>query len=151
MGMELLTRYRLAADDSLTASRGADLLKRRSSADRVQVVLVHADGTGEAVEVPDAAVRMLTDLLEAAARGGEVALVAEDTEISPEDAAAILGISRPLVRRRMDRGELPFRRVGAHRRIRVSDVLALRRREAPVRAAMSELQADTEELITRGL
>ena len=151
MGMELLTRYRLAADDSLTASRGADLLKRRSSADRVQVVLVRADGTGEAIEVPDAAVRMLTDLLETAARGGEVALVAEDTEISPEDAAAILGISRPLVRRRMDRGELPFRRVGAHRRIRVSDVLALRRREAPVRAAMSELQADTEELITRGL
>ena len=151
MGMELLTRYRLAADDSLTASRGADLLKRRSSADRVQVVLVHADGTGEAVEVPDAAVRMLTDLLEAAARGGEVALVAEDTEISPEDAAAILGISRPLVRRRMDKGELPFRRVGAHRRIRVSDVLALRRREAPVRAAISELQADTEELIARGL
>jgi len=151
MGMELLTRYRLAADDSLTASRGADLLKRRSSADRVQVVLVHADGTGEAIEVPDAAVRMLTDLLEAAARGGEVALVAEDTEISPEDAAAILGISRPLVRRRMDKGELPFRRVGAHRRIRVSDVLALRRREAPVRAAISELQADTEELIARGL
>ena len=151
MGMELLTRYRLAADDSLTASRGADLLKRRSSADRVQVVLVRADGTGEAIEVPDAAVRMLTDLLEAAARGGEVALVAEDTEISPEDAAAILGISRPLVRRRMDKGELPFRRVGAHRRIRVSDVLALRRREAPVRAAISELQADTEELIARGL
>jgi len=151
MGMELLTRYRLAADDSSTASRGADLLKRRSPADRVQVVLVHADGTGEAVEVPDAAVRMLTDLLETAARGGEVALLAEDAEISPEDAAAILGISRPLVRQRMDRGELPFRRVGAHRRIRVSDVLALRRREEPVRAALAELQADTEELMARGL
>jgi excisionase family DNA binding protein len=149
--MELLTRYRLAVADSSTASRGADLLKRRSPADRVQVVLVHADGTDEAVEVPDAAVRMLTDLLETAARGGEVALLAEDAEISPEDAAAILGISRPLVRQRMDRGELPFRRVGAHRRIRVSDVLALRRREEPVRAALAELQADTEELMARGL
>lgn len=100
--------------------------------------------------MPDTVVRM-ADLLEATAGGGEVALLAEDAEISPEEAATILGISRPLVRRRTDRGELPFRRVGAHRRIRVSDVLALRQREAPVRAALAELQADTEELMARGL
>jgi len=105
---------------ALMRVRGGDqptLLKRREPADRVQVVVVHADGTDEAVEVPDVAVRMLADLLEKAARGGEVVLLAEDAEISPEDAATILGISRPLVRQRMERGELPFRRVGAHRRI----------------------------------
>jgi excisionase family DNA binding protein len=81
----------------------------------------------------------------------QVALLADDAEVSPEDAAAILGISGPLVRRRMDAGVLPFRRVGARRRLRLSDVLDLKRREAPVGAALDELRADTDELAAHGL
>ena len=50
-----------------------------------------------------------------------------------------------------DAGVLPFRRVGAHRRLRLSDVLDLKQREAPVRAALDELQADTDELTAHGL
>jgi hypothetical protein len=46
---------------------------------------------------------------------------------------------------------LPFRRVGAHRRLRLSDVLDLKQREAPVRAALDELQADTDELTAHDL
>jgi excisionase family DNA binding protein len=80
-----------------------------------------------------------------------VALLADDAEVSPGDAAAILGISRPLVRRRMDAGVLPFRRVGTHRRLRRSAVLDLQRREAPTRAALDELQADTDTLVANGL
>jgi len=55
------------------------------------------------------------------------------------------------VRRRMDIGDLPFRRVGAHRRIRLSDVLALKQREAPIRAALEDLRADTEDLMAHGI
>jgi hypothetical protein len=51
----------------------------------------------------------------------------------------------------MDAGILPFRRVGAHRRIRLSDVLELKRREASVRSALDELRADTDELMANGL
>ena len=51
----------------------------------------------------------------------------------------------------MDDGLLPFRRVGTHRRLRLSDVLDLKQREAPVRAALSDLQADTEDLTAHGL
>ena len=58
-----------------------------------------------------------------------VAVLREDEELSPEQAAAILGISRPLVVRRMDNGLLPFRYVGARRRCRFSDVLKLQREE----------------------
>ena len=66
--------------------------------------------------------------------------------LRPRTRLASLGISRPLVRRRMDVGLLPFRRVGAHRRIRLADVLALRAREEPVRQALEALSADTEDL-----
>lgn len=102
-------------------------------------------------EVSAVATGIITDVLEKASASKGVALLTDDAEISPEDAATILGISRPLVRRRMDVGDLPFRHVGARRRLRLADVLALKRREAPVRAALEELRADTEDLMARGL
>jgi excisionase family DNA binding protein len=143
--------YRLPVGDRPYAADSAGLLRQRLPADRVEVLLVHPDGTRDAVALPEAAVAMITDLLERAASGEELAVLAEDGEISPEDAASVLGISRPLVRRRMDAGELPFRRVGTHRRLRLRDVLALRDRESPVRAALAELQTDTDNLMAHGL
>ncbi|MGY4319589.1 hypothetical protein [Bradyrhizobium sp. JR3.5] len=50
----------------------------------------------------------MKSILTALAETGEVLLLKSDPEISPEKAAEILGISRPLVYRRMDSGELPF-------------------------------------------
>jgi excisionase family DNA binding protein len=115
------------------------------------VGVLHADGTRETVTLPPAVGGMIEDLLAKLSAAGHVALLAEDAEVSPEGAAAILGISRPLVRRRMEAGVLPFRRVGAHRRLRLMDVLELKRLEAPMRAALDELQADTDELAAHGL
>lgn len=151
MGMELMARYSLPAADRPGSADGAEMLRRRGPADRVEVLVVHPDGTREAVAMSPAAVGIIGDILAKLSEADQVALLADDAEVSPEDASAILGISRPLVRRRMDAGVLPFRRVGAHRRLRLSDVLALKRREAPVRAALEELQADTEELTAHGL
>jgi excisionase family DNA binding protein len=91
------------------------------------------------------------EILAKLSEADQVALLANDAELSPEDAAAILGISRPLARRRMDAGVLPFRRVGAHRRLRLADVLDLKRREEPVRTALEELRTDTDELTAHGL
>ena len=133
MGVERMGRYSLPVSDRPHAADSAGLLRQRLAADRVEVLLVHPDGTHEAVALPEAAVAMITDLLERAASGEDLAVLAEDGEISPEDAASVLGVSRPLVRRRMDAGELPFRRVGTHRRLRLRDVLALCDREFSVR------------------
>ena len=149
--MELMARYSLPLGDRPDLVRGADLLKRRAPADRVEMLLVHPDGSREGVEISAAAIGLIADLLEKASTSEKVALLTDDAEISPEDAAAILGVSRPLVRRRMDVGDLPFRRVGAHRRVRLADVLEIRRNEAPARAALEELRADTEDLMAHGL
>ena len=151
MGMDLMARYSLPIEERAVTARAAERLKQRGPADRVEVLLVNSDGTREAVAVPKAAADMICDLLAKMSEADEVAILTDDAEVSPEDASAILGISRPLVRRRMDAGVLPFRRVGAHRRLRLSDVLDLKRREAPVRAALAELQADTGDLMAHGL
>ena len=61
-------------------------------------------------------------------------------------AGKILGISRPLVVRKMDAGKLPFHYVGAHRRCKLSDVLALKEEEDRRNQALRELVEDSEDL-----
>jgi hypothetical protein len=79
-------------------------------------------------------------------------VLAEDQELSPTEASAVLGISRPLVVLRMDRGDLPFRYVGKHRRALLKDVLALKSRLDVRQAAIDLLAEDTEDLVqTHGL
>jgi len=65
---------------------------------------------------------MLSRVVDAQAKGHEVVLTHGLREVSPAEAALMLGMSRPQVRKVMDRGELPFRMVGAHHRIAVEDV-----------------------------
>lgn len=69
-----------------------------------------------------------------------------EVEVSPEQAANILGISRPIVDQRMDAGKLPFRGVGAQCRILLSDVLLLKEDEDRRRKSAAALGADTEDL-----
>lgn len=76
-----------------------------------------------------------------------MAILTEDQELSPTEASAILGISRPLVVLRMDRGDLPFRYVGKHRRAALKDVLALKAQLDARQKAMDALTDDTEDLI----
>lgn len=52
----------------------------------------------------------------------------ERVEVTPNRAAPILGLSRPLVVRRIASGDLPARKVGAHHRIRLDDLLAFKER-----------------------
>ena len=62
-----------------------------------------------------------------------------DQELSPDAAGRILGISRPLVVRRMDNGQLPFRYEGKHRRCKLKDVLKLKAAEDKQTAALRGL------------
>jgi hypothetical protein len=76
-------------------------------------------------------------------------MVAEDQELSPNDAADILGISRPLVVHCMNIGDLPFRYVGKHRRTKLKDVLTLKVQIDAQQAAMEALADDAEDLRQR--
>lgn len=78
-----------------------------------------------------------------------MAVIAEQQEVSPTEASAILGISRPLVVLRMDRGDLPFRYVGKHRRAALKDVLALKTKLDVQGSAMQALADDGEDLRVR--
>ena len=148
MVAEVLGFYDLPEREREGGQASLSLLARAGARDTVEVSIVHADGTRDSVRMPETAVAVLRDVLSKLLDAERVAVLHEDPELSPEQAAAILGISRPLVVRRMDSGRLPFRKVGAHRRCRLSDVLKLQKTEQQQREAIARLADDTEDLIT---
>ncbi|WP_231749943.1 excisionase family DNA-binding protein [Tautonia plasticadhaerens] len=101
----------------------------------------------EVVDLPAAALPLLRQLLDGIAAGEPVAVVAGDDELSTQQAADLLGVSRPFLVGLLERGAMPFRKVGAHRRVRACDLDHYRRREDAERLkALGELSAQAQEL-----
>lgn len=97
---------------------------------------------------PEAALRVVAEVMESLANGRPVTIVTEEAaEISPRAAADLLGVSRPHASKLFDDGTIPSRRVGTHRRAYVSDVLAYREKEREARKrALDDLAAESQRL-----
>jgi excisionase family DNA binding protein len=147
MTADPLAYYEIPEADRRGSREGADILTEIGAGDRIEMAVLHDDGTRDSVALSEAAAAIVRDVLAKLADGQRVTLLQEDAELSPEQAAKILGISRPLVVQRMTAGRLPFRYVGAHRRCRLGDVLRLKADEAARRRALDDLAADTEDLM----
>lgn len=102
---------------------------------------------GTVLDLPAPVAEALAEILEAAA-DGERALVLRSAEnLTTEQAAAVLGVSRPTVVRLVESGKLPARMVGTHRRLSLSDVLAHREASAKRRSeALDQMACQAEEL-----
>jgi hypothetical protein len=132
--------------------KAASPLPKLVAGDRLELHVRHEGGREQTLAIPPSAASAVEALLAHMLRGERVAVLSEDQELSPTEASAVLGISRPLVVLRMDRGDLPFRYVGKHRRALLKDVLALKSRLDTRQVAMDALAEDTEDLIqTHGL
>jgi hypothetical protein len=124
----------------------ARLLAELGKDERIEVRVRGKSGDSQTVVLPPKAADLVRAAFRRLLQGQRVALLAEDQELSPNEAATVLGISRPLVVHRMDIGDLPFRYVGKHRRARLTDVLALKVKIDAQQAAMATLAEDAEDL-----
>lgn len=124
-------------------------LPKLAEGDHVELHVRRRNGQEQTLSLPPAAISAVEMLLTRLLNGERVAVLTEDQELSPTEASTILGISRPLVVLRMDRGDLPFRYVGKHRRASLKDVLALKAKLDTQRSAMEALAKDAEDLHVR--
>lgn len=101
---------------------------------------------GRAIELPGTVVALLRQLVHDLAQDRAVSVVATGKELTTQEAADILNVSRPYLIKLLEQGEIPFAMVGTHRRILVSDLLAYkRRRDAARRQALVELTQLSQE------
>ena len=91
---------------------------------------------GETLEVPEAVYRVLCRILALMAQGAAIGLVPVHQELTTQQAADLLNISRPSLIKLLDAHEIPFERSqGGHRRVRFTDVMAYKRRRSALRRA----------------
>lgn len=100
---------------------------------------------GRTVTLPPDASHAVARLLAGLATGSSVYVLTDDDELTTQQAADILGISRTYVVRLIDQGNLPARHVGTHRRLRAVDVLAYRRQRDDRLAAVAAISSADDE------
>lgn len=101
---------------------------------------------GDRVELPAELYRMLRQVVEALRQGFAVTVAPLVQTLTTQQAADLLGVSRPTVIKLLDESRIPFERVGTHRRILLRDLLAYReQRRAEQYAALEATAVDLDD------
>ncbi len=112
--------------------------------DTAQLRLI--DGNTD-VTVPVFAIHMLVDILNQIAQGNSVSLVPVHAELTTQQAADLLSVSRPYLVKLLESGKIKFHKTGRHRRIRFVDLMEyMQRMDEKSHKAADELAAQAQEL-----
>ena len=121
------------------------LAKEPSAPVRLRIQRDHAPE--ETISVPLSAFRLLHDILTEMASGNAVTLIPVHAELTTQQAADLLNVSRPFLIEQLEKGVIPSRKVGTHRRILFRDVMEYKQRIDRDRLKdLEELAAQAQEL-----
>lgn len=128
-----------------SSRRLAKILGARKKKIRLQVQ--PDEEPGETIAIPMSAFRLLGDILTEMAKGNAVTLIPIHAELTTQQAADMLNVSRPYLIDLLEKGLIPHRKVGTHRRILFQDLMAYKQKIDQARLkALEELSALDQEL-----
>jgi len=133
--------------DSAAAKKSSEKLAAHLG-DAKGVRLQLKTGTkSEVVVLPPSALRLLVGVLTELAQGNAVTLTPHRAELTTQQAADLLNVSRPYLVKLLDDGAIPSHKVGSHRRVQLADLMAYKRDMLAKRhAVLDELSALSQEL-----
>jgi excisionase family DNA binding protein len=135
-------------DDERRVASDLDRILARISDGQADIrISIHPTGEpGEAIPISSEQFRLLAHIVGELARGHGVSLIPMDAELTTTEAARQLKVSRPFLVGLLQKGEIPYRTVGTHRRIRFRDLWAYKQRNDRKRLeALEELSALDQE------
>ena len=132
------------ASVQLTAQKHETLqikrLERMLEAENSQPRLVGS--SGEEIQLPESVYNLLRQVIHAMASGQTITIAPHDRELTTQEAADFLNVSRPYLIKLLDQENIPYTKVGSHRRIRSQDIMAYKQqRDAERHKHLNELTA----------
>jgi excisionase family DNA binding protein len=133
----------IAQESSRRLARFVATRRKRSLQLRIQP----EDAPEESVSIPESAFRLLNDILTQMAKGNAVTLIPIHAELTTQQAANILNVSRPYLVEQLEKSVIPHRKVGTHRRILFKDLMEYKETLDRKRLkTLDELAAQAQEL-----
>lgn len=103
-------------------------------------------GKPQTLELPAAAVQLLVRILTEMSEGNAITLIPIHAELTTQQAADLLNVSRPFFIALLEKGQIPFHKVGKHRRIAFRHLMQYKRKMDQERTqALADLVADAQE------
>jgi len=132
-------------EEAKAALRAFEALPKRRASSRTVQVRPEGDARPISATVPREAFDLFLEILGQMANGNAVTIVPVHAELTTQQAADLLNVSRPFLIGLLDEGKIPFRMVGAHRRVKAADLIAYQQRdEAERKKVLDELTAEAE-------
>lgn len=134
-------------EDADLARVSAQALASRLAGHPKRVAIRFVEDSPDVIELPLPAVRLLIELLNEMAQGNAVSLIPTHVELTTQEAADLINVSRGFLVKLLERQEIPHRKVGTHRRVLFSDLKAYEFRSRRERSkALDELAAEGQAL-----
>jgi excisionase family DNA binding protein len=134
-------------DEVAMARTSGQRLALLARSGRSVTMRVRDAGDEETIELPAGAVKLLVEILEDMASGREVTIVPQNAELTTQQAADFLNVSRPFLVQLLEEQKLPYRKVGTHRRVRFEDVLLYKEKiDSERRKVLDALAVEAQDL-----
>lgn len=123
--METLIRRTTKEDQKLAMSslQGFQVVSQKLKSSRKIGVRIKIQETGKFITIPKKALTLLSAIIQNMAEGKTISIVHSNSEISTQQAADMLNVSRPHLVKLLETQKIPFKKVGSHRRVLLKDIM----------------------------
>lgn len=134
--MDTLIRRTTKEDQKIAISslQGFQVVSENIKSSRKKGVKIKIQETGEFITIPKKALALLSDIIQNMAEGKTITIVPSNSELSTQQAADMLNVSRPHLVKLLEAKKIPFKKVGSHRRILLNDIIEYKEQQAKQRA-----------------
>jgi excisionase family DNA binding protein len=118
--METLLEKTTKADQQIAKDSVGKLKKAAKSGKSIQISL---KPNQQSLHIPEKAMKLLISILNNMAEGKDTAVLSAETYVSTQEAADYMKMSRPHLVQILEAGDIPYIKVGSHRRVKFSDLV----------------------------